>query len=141
MRSQEKQKTWFQRILNSKLVLIGSLILLVVISVALSKAIHKRYQIQKEIKAIKEEVEEAEGKNRELSQLIGYLSTDNFREKMARQKLNLKRAGETVVAIPVLPESEKSILGNINEQEPEKTPVANKWDNPKKWWHYLFSHY
>jgi len=134
-------KTWPQKLLNSKLVLTGSLVLLVVISVALGKAIYKRYEIQKEIQTIQSEIESAEGQNKELTQLIEYLATDSFREKMARQKLNLKREGETVIAIPVKKESEKSILGSVPSEELEAISVKSKFDNPKKWWQYLFSNY
>ncbi|MDP2918238.1 MAG: hypothetical protein Q8N68_01940, partial [bacterium] len=73
---------------------------------------------------------------------IAYFSTDAFREKMARQKLNLQRPGETVVALPVKKEGEKIILGsedNYSESSENADDAENFLANGKKWWHYFFS--
>lgn len=141
MKRHDKQVTTLKRILSSKLILVGSLILLIFISIALGKVVYRRHAIQQEIKAIRQEVEMAEGKNKELSELIGYFSTDAFKEKMARQKLNLQREGETVVAIPVKKKTEDvTILGmNDNQQNSTGEEVDGGRDNPRKWWYYFFS--
>ena len=142
MRHHDKEVTTLKRILSSKLVLVGSLILLIFICIALGKAIYRRHAIQREIQVIRQEIEKAEGKNKELSELIGYFSTDAFKEKMARQKLNLQREGETVVAIPVKKKSDETmILGtNDNGQDSSAGGVqAANISNPHKWWYYFFS--
>lgn len=142
MRRTEKEKNWFRKILSSKLILGGTIILLIFISVALGKAVYKRYQIQKEIALIQAEIQKAEGKNKELARLLEYLDTSSFQEKMARQKLNLKREGENVVVIPVKKKGEEVILGENNQNnnnEPLAETKTNKFENPKKWWYYFFS--
>jgi len=142
MKPDNKKASTLKRILSSKLILLGSLILLIFISIALGKAIYRRYAIHKEIAGIRQEIDKAEGKNKELSELINYFSTDAFQEKMARQKLNLQKEGETVVAIPVKKKTdETAILGtNNNEQDSntKETPEVNI-GNPQKWWLYFFS--
>lgn len=143
MQSRKKPKTWLQRFFASKLILGGTLILLVLISVGLSKAVYKRYQIQKEIAAIRKEIEKAEGKNRELMQFIEYLKTSAFQEKMARQKLNLKREGENVIIVPSKKEDEETIIvkKDKNEEETPDLSLHSRLENPKKWWHFFFSNY
>ncbi|MDD5627374.1 MAG: septum formation initiator family protein [Patescibacteria group bacterium] len=141
MKHHDKQVTTLKRILSSKLILVGSLILLIFISIALGKAIYRRHAIQQEIQAIRQEIEKAEGKNKELSGLIGYFSTDAFKEKMARQKLNLQREGETVVAIPVKKKTEDATILGTNDIQQNSTgeKVDAGRDNPRKWWYYFFS--
>lgn len=142
MRDQDQKKNLLKKILSSKLSLLASLGLLILISVALGKVIYRRYLIEQEIGAIREEIEKAEGKNKELSDLISYFSTDAFREKMARQKLNLQRPGETVVALPVKKKGDKIILGsedNYFEDSESADDAENFLTNAKKWWHYFFS--
>jgi len=142
MRGKNEEKNLLKKILSSKLSLLASVVLLVLISVALGKVIYRRYLIEQEIGAMREEIEKAEGKNKELSDLIAYFSTDAFREKMARQKLNLQRPGETVVALPVKKEGEKIILGSeddSSENRARSEDAENFLANAKKWWHYFFS--
>lgn len=143
MQSQTKSKTWLQRFFSSKLILVSTLILLILISIGLGKAVYKRHQIQKEIAVIREEIEKAEGKNKELAQFIEYLKTSAFQEKMARQKLNLKREGENVIVVPIKKEDEEAIIVKKGEDEEETSDVSlsSKLENPKKWWYFLFSNY
>ncbi len=142
MISSPPEKTWLHKFLSSKIVLAGSLILLLLISIALGKAVYRRHQIQKEIAQIKAEITQAEGQKKELEQLIAYLATDAFKEKMARQKLNLQRSGETVVAIPVPRKEEESLLGiTAGDDNLASAPInGQKIPNPRKWWNYFFAH-
>jgi len=142
MRDQNQEKNLLKKVLSSKLSLLASLVLLILISIALGKVIYRRYLIEQEIQAMRGEIEKAEGRNKELSDLISYFSTDAFREKMARQKLNLQRPGETVVALPVKKEGEKIILGSGDsnfENKESAEDAASLLANARKWWHYFFS--
>ncbi|MDP2918148.1 MAG: hypothetical protein Q8N68_01465, partial [bacterium] len=69
MRGKNEEKNLLKKILSSKLSLLASVVLLVLISVALGKVIYRRYLIEQEIGAMREEIEKAEGKNKELSDL------------------------------------------------------------------------
>ena len=138
-----KQNTNFwQKLFKSKLFFLATLIPLVLVSVALIKIVYKRYQIQQEISQIQQEITELSGENKRLSELVRYLDTEAFREKMARQKLNLQREGETVASVPLKEKSsafyaDKKVLDSnqnltINGKE-------DKRSNPQKWWKYFFT--
>lgn len=142
MRAKSSEKNFWHRILSSKLILIGSLVLLFFVSLGLGKIVYKRYQIQKEIKNIQKQITSAEGDNKKLSELIEYLSTDAFREKMARQKLNLQRDGETVVSIPVKGQTSNLSLFDAQDTASDSELIVQNGEqqnNPTKWWSYFFN--
>ncbi len=73
---------------------------------SLSKIVWKNYQIEKEIKLLKEETEVLTEENQHLRNLIAYYKTDVYREKEARLRLGYKKAGEQVVLVPNIEERE-----------------------------------
>ena len=69
-----------------------------------------------------------EKKNDDLNQSLSYLSTPEFKERLARQQLNLKKDGEVVYNF-----SEKT-----NEPDSTATPVSqDSGSNFKKWVNYF----
>lgn len=88
------------RIFSSKFFLF--LILLVFIGMVLSVAnvSYNRHLIAKELDALKSEIEKMKSDNKDLSKMIEYYSSQEFWEKEARQKFNLKKEGENVIMVP-----------------------------------------
>jgi cell division protein FtsB len=80
-------------------------------------------------KAILYQQEQAQlQKNRDLQESLSYLSSPDFKEKVARQQLNLKKEGELVFTFSE-PETES--------QEPAQDGSRGA-TNPQKWWNYFF---
>jgi len=133
MPSKYNQKFNFTRILRSRLFLIGGVAMLVLVSIALSKEVVRRYAVNREINQLKKDVEDLEKRNAELSDLIQYVNTEDFQEKEARTKLGMAKPGEKVVVIPDVPEQQPE-EGTIN------TPAnLEEMSNPQRWWNYFFS--
>lgn len=113
--------------LSSKLAIAALLILLLF----LADLKYKQWQSQKEIEkqklALLEQADSLQKKNDELNQSLQYLSSPDFKERVARQQLSLKKDGETVYSFGALPEA--------------SAPDANIQTEPnaKKWWDYFFS--
>lgn len=128
----DSKKIRKKRLIFKFLTLIG-LVLLVFVSVALSKEIYRRYQINQEIKKVKQEIEKLEKKNKELSALIDYLNTDSFKEIQARQNLGLQKEGETAVAI------EPGLAHEVEQETFFETDEEKQISNPRKWWNYFFA--
>lgn len=99
---------------------------------ALSKELYREYRIKKEIEALKTEIQSMEKDNYELSQLIAYYQTDEYKEAEARKRLNLKAEGEQVVMID---EKEKSAEEIKADEEAQKENIPNQ----NKWWNYFFA--
>lgn len=89
---QEFLKTKFATIL-----LCAVLILVIIIS---ARILVQKRVIDREISKLESQMERIEKDNEELSSLIQYLNTPEYKEKEAREKLNLAKEGEHVVVLP-----------------------------------------
>lgn len=112
-------------------------ILLAVIAYPLSKKLFKKYQLNKEVAELNEEIKKMESHNQDLKNLITYLDSKSFAEEEARLSLNLKKNGEEVVVIKkgnennAIKTEEIGLGGNKEESEKKET-------NPVRWWKYFF---
>ncbi len=113
------------KLFHSKLFLVGMLILLAGVFALELKQWQQRHAIDKQIAALKAQEQQLDQKNKDLEQSLQYFSSDNYKEKLAREQLGLKKDGEIVVNFPNL---NASAQGN---QQP-------KASNPQKWWQYFF---
>jgi cell division protein FtsB len=106
-------------------------IALIAILFVTARLLTQKIRIDKQIKQLQARADAIRGQNQELSDLITYLNTDQYKEKAAREQLNLKKDGEVVVALP----------GNDSEQVASaQTTQVEQISNPKKWYNYFFQH-
>lgn len=113
-------------ILKSKLASVGLMILLALILVMSSKLFMQKREVQKEIKTLQEKADSISKDNAELSELIKYYKTDEYAQRAARDKLNLKKEGEFAVSLP------PSVTSEAPDSKKEEK------SNPKKWYDYFF---
>lgn len=95
---------------------------------------HKR--ITEEVNQLEAEAKRIQAENQTLEERMSYFSTREFREQEAREKLGLKKADETVVAIKEDIQRD-AVPNNVNSQnttETEETSVPNY----QKWWQIFF---
>jgi cell division protein FtsB len=133
----KKEKTFWQRILYSQLVIIVGIAFIVMFSVGISKRMVRQHQLNRETESLKHEIEKLERSNQELNELLSYLNSDNFLEDEARTKLGLKKEGEEIIIINdkyKTKELDKNTSGRIY-QPSTSAPKSN----PEKWWDYFFS--
>jgi cell division protein FtsB len=118
----------FKRLLFSKPIIILLIILIVLIGSLEFKQIRKRAKYNQEIAELQRQEQELVAKNKTLQDSLEYFNNNEYKEKIARQQLNLKKEGEIVVNFP-------SSLQTAEEQ-PKSEP---KLKNPQKWWNYFFN--
>lgn len=118
----QKEKRSWQNIFF--VVLLGSLVIIVVGFLAVSnfRMSRKRAVLNSRIEQLKEEIGEAEERKQQLQAQLNQVSREEYLEKEAREKLNLKKPGEEVVV--VVPSGEEP------QQKEEK---AKQWWNPLSW--------
>jgi len=99
------------------------------------KEAYRGRRIEKEIELLREQAKRIEAENDDLKEKISYFDTDEFREKIAKEKLNMKKEDEKVVEIrPVI-----SINGDEIEEPVVSIPItATEIPNYKKWWNQFF---
>ncbi len=107
---------------------IATLIILLIFLVDLK---YKQWKNQQEIEKQKQnllaQADTLQKKNNELNQSLQYLNSPSFKERVAREQLNLKKDGEIVYS-----------FGDAPDQAPQNTPPEIKTSNVQKWWDYFF---
>jgi len=116
--------------LNIILGVTGIIVFLILLSLA--QEMNQRWQIQREIQRLELEAKELENSVIELENLNQYFRTDDFQERLAREKLNFRAPGEEVVLIP----ENVQEGGAINELEQKNSEP--QYSLPIKWWRIFF---
>ncbi len=86
--------------LRPKVIITVSTIIVLLLLVSLAQEMNRRLQIQREVQNLERQVREMERSVIELENLNTYFGTDDFKERLAREKLNYQSPGEKVVLLP-----------------------------------------
>lgn len=117
---------------------LGSIVSGYVMFVA-GKEAYRGKRIEQEIEKLKLQQEAIESENKELREKIAYLDSDQFRERIAKDKLNMKKEGEFVVEVRPSVNFENNddiLLENTNNESPQSQEIKNY----KKWWKLFFNY-
>ncbi len=102
----------------------------------LTVSVYDNYQIQAHIEDFKERNEALKLENQEKLDELQYVSSEEYREKMAKEELGLVHSGEKVIVIPT---EELVIHSDDAELEGLQEELIAGWSNPKKWWNFFFN--
>lgn len=100
--------------------------------ISLAQEVNRQWQAQQEIEKLAADVRKQEAVIVELEHLNQYFRTDDFQERLAREKLNYRAPGEQVVLIPDKELSDSS--GEVMQSE-----QSEEVSTPLKWWGAFFS--
>jgi cell division protein FtsB len=92
----------------------------------------KKRSINHEIEQLTQQAENLEQKNSQISESLAFLNSQNYKEKIAREQLNLKKDGELVFDTAVNPNYSSQTK---DEGFAEEATVSN----PRKWYNFFFS--
>jgi len=128
-------KNFIKKLLSSKVFLFFIILALIGLIISLGQESYRKYQLTKEINGLKSEIEQLEGKNQQMADLMEYFQEGSYLEKEARLKLNLKKLGEKIVVISQTAgaEVDKRIVAETEDE------VSNETTNFWKWWEYFFT--
>jgi len=119
------------KITSSKFFIFLLILILIGIIAAVGKESYRKYQIDKQVADLEQQIESLKEKNQTLSNLINYFVSEESLEKEARLKLNLVKEGEKLV-----------IISSDKKNEPENRKSNNQKENLsnlERWWKYFFS--
>lgn len=80
------------------------------------KVAHKREKLQNELKVLENKIAELNGESEALQSKIFQSDDTKYLERVAREELNLKKEGESVVAFPVLEEKAQEHPKDLEQQ-------------------------
>lgn len=118
----------FNQKLSSKTAILGLIILAGFLGLQEYKQLSNQKKIELQKKSLQDQADSLTKKNTDLSESLQYLNSPNFKEKVARQQLDLKKDGETVYSFADPP------IQNSASADP-----AGKQSNFIKWWHYFLT--
>lgn len=123
----------FKDLLKNRWFVAGAVALLLFFLVSEYGQLRQRYSVNKEIQALKNQSDELRRTNKEMQDLIAYFNTDDYKEKSAREQMNLKKEGEFVYSF--------AAQDDLNQQSQTTKQEATEAEqsNPAKWWNYFFN--
>ncbi len=135
MKEKNLEKTSLSaRIFSGIFFLIGFTVL-VLIGISLGKETYRKRQIQKEIDALRTQINQMSQENSDMENLISYLSSTDFEEKEAREKLNLQKSDEKMIVF-----RRDAIQNDARGKSDAPVQVQSEDNSPnwQKWWKYFF---
>lgn len=124
----------FKALIKNKFFVFACCIFLIFMFVVEYNQFSQRSGIQKEIADLKNQENQLQQKNQNLQNLISYLQTDSYKQKAAREQLNLKKNGEVVYSFaqPQTDTQQASPAANASQN-------SSGISNAQKWWNYFFN--
>lgn len=138
MKQKNHDKTKLSTKIFSGLFFLTSLTILIFIGISLGKKIYRKHQIQKEIEDLETQISQLKQKNDDMKNLISYLSSTDFKEREAREKLNLQKSDEKMIILrkDIVP-SER--LPESSADSSSQNPPKDDSSNFQKWWKFFFA--
>jgi cell division protein FtsL len=118
--------------LSSRTITIISFVIIIYASIGLVKITWQNYKVNQKIASIEKAIKKLEEENFELKNKITYYKTDAYRQRQAREKLNLQKPEEIVIVIPTDSQAEEKKEEKREGKEPKKP-------NYQAWWDYFFA--
>ena len=97
--------------------------------------IKREREIGREVGLLQAEADNIKNNNETLKDKISYFEPQEFKESVAKEKLNLQQPGEKVVIIKENPYNEITVPEDVGA---EKGNNANQAPNYIKWWNKFF---
>ncbi len=119
-----------KKILSSKITIFFLASLLLFFGALKFRQLEKQKAIREEKNKLIEQENSLKKRNEDLLGTLANLNSDSYKERVAREELNLKREGEFVYNFSNIEES---------SNEKPKTSFQPGESNPVKWWNYFFN--
>lgn len=117
-------------IIRPRIIGLLAIVVVFILLVSLLQEMNRRWQVQREVSQLEREVQEMQRSVIHLQNLNQYFATDDYQERLGREKLDYRAPGEKVVLIPE----------NVSLTQPGE-PVeqsAKKLSVPEQWWRAFF---
>ncbi len=115
----------------AKALISASLVFVVFTTFSLAQEMNRRIQVKREVAQLEQEVKKLNKSLVEMENLNHYFSSDAYKERMAREKLNYRAPGEEVVIVP-----EEG--WQKNEDISSEEELSKDMPMPLRWWNAFF---
>lgn len=125
-------------VITSKPFLFLLLLAVIWLMIVLVKTFYQKHQLDNEIANLKQEINKIDKKDQDLGSMLSYFGSQNFLEKEAKEKLNMKKEGENVVAIPEIAGGQQPAAADQPTAIDTTQCQSQEAINLAKWWKYFF---
>lgn len=136
MKKRNREKTNLSAKIFSGIFFLAGLSILIYIGISLGKEAYRKRQIQKEIDGLQAQIGQLKQENSDMENLTSYLSSTDFQEKEAREKLNLQKGDEKMIVLrkdAVQPNNQPDKIESVATTPEDTSP------NWQKWWRIFFA--
>lgn len=134
--------SFFSTLFRSRWFYILNILLIMIISVSLTREfIHSR-DIRAQITQLQKQAESLEAKQLAITELKNIVETESYAEQEARLKLGLKKPGESLVILKNINTNAQGMKEDKENQKNDPSSTGNEEEKPLanslKWWYYFF---
>ena len=120
------------------LIKLGGYLLIFYVVFLLGRSIWINWQLKQSIKLLSDQIVLLKNEKKDLENLNLYYQSDSFKELEAREKLGLKKPGESVLILPATPSPKNFPQEVKKEQQSVNTqPTENQIPNWLLWWEFF----
>ena len=116
----------YKPLISAKIFIVALLILLAFFANLKYQQYKSQGEITKERNSLTKQAETLQKNNQDLNDSLSYLNSQNYKDRIARQQLNLKKEGETVYNFSSSGGATNTLSSAVEES------------NPTKWWKFFF---
>lgn len=122
-------------------IFIGVLVLVALLFVPSFNEYNRNQEINKEIEKLSKQAEQLKENNAQLSEKIEYFKTEAYKERIAKERLNMQKQDEQIVSVK---QSVSAIVDDIEDSGDKEEDLKIKMENKskeanyKKWFSYFF---
>ena len=118
-----------------QLVIVGGFLTFLYIFFALATSIYRDYQLEMHIQRFEDEINNLAELAKQKPQNVEYFQSNEYKDKYAKENLNLLNPGEKLIIIPQEKKDirfEEIIIGSFDYSDVLELPNRNQW------WEYYF---
>jgi len=117
-----------------QLIIVGGFLVFLYIFFALTTSIYRDYKLEVNIEKFEDEINNLATLAEQKPKDVGYYESEEFKDKYAKESLNLLNPGEKLI---IIPQEEQIVKSEVVIDRFSNTDVL-KLPNRNQWWEYFF---
>jgi hypothetical protein len=119
----------------TQLVIVGGFLVFFYIFFALATSVYKDYKMDVSIQSFKQEIDDLAEKANQKPKGVAYYESTQYKDRYAKENLNLLNPGERLI---VIPQEEKVVKSEVVMVDKTDFNAVLKLPNRNQWWEYFF---
>ncbi len=121
----------------TQLVIVGGFLVFFYIFFALATSVYKDYKMDISIQSFKQEIDDLATKANQKPKGVAYYQSIQYKDRYAKENLNLLNPGERLI---VIPQEDKIVKSEVVLADTTDFNAVLKLPNRNQWWEYFFGH-